>query len=83
MMTTNALPNPDDLVLKVILVGDSGVGKSCLLKSFMGDPFKGVYTSTIGVDFEIKQVGIDGKTVNLQIWSVARAARRLNVAACA
>jgi GTPase SAR1 family protein len=45
-----------------------GVGKSCLLKSFMGDPFKGVYTSTIGVDFEIKPVQIDGRTVNLQIW---------------
>jgi small GTP-binding protein len=71
MMATKDLPNPDDLVLKVILVGDSGVGKSCLLKSFMGDPFKGVYTSTIGVDFEIKPIQIDGKTVNLQIWDTA------------
>jgi len=71
MMSTQALPNPDDLVLKVILVGDSGVGKSCLLKSFMGDPFKGAYVSTIGVDFEIKPVQIDGKTVNLQIWDTA------------
>jgi hypothetical protein len=33
----------------------------------MGDPFKGAYTSTIGVDFEIKPVVIDGRTVNLQI----------------
>jgi small GTP-binding protein len=36
-----------------------------------GDPFKGVYTSTIGVDFEIKPIQIDGKTVNLQIWDTA------------
>jgi signal recognition particle receptor subunit beta len=36
-----------------------------------GDPFKGVYTSTIGVDFEIKPVQIDGHTVNLQIWDTA------------
>jgi len=71
MMSTKDLPNPDDLVLKVILVGDSGVGKSCLLKSFMGDPFKGAFTSTIGVDFEIKPIQIDGKTVNLQIWDTA------------
>lgn len=71
MMSTHQLPNPDDIVLKVILVGDSGVGKSCLLKTFMGDPFKGVYTSTIGVDFEIKPIQIDGKTVNLQIWDTA------------
>jgi len=34
----------------------------------MGDPFKGAYVSTIGVDFEIKPVQIEGKTVNLQIW---------------
>jgi len=65
------LPNPDDMVLKLILVGDSGVGKSCLLKAFMGDPFKGVYTSTIGVDFEIKPMVVNGKTVNLQIWDTA------------
>ena len=66
-----ALPNPDDLVLKLILVGDSGVGKSCLLKAFMGDPFKGVYTSTIGVDFEIKPLTLHNRTVNLQIWDTA------------
>ena len=67
----SALPNPDDLVLKLILVGDSGVGKSCLLKAFMGDPFKGVYTSTIGVDFEIKPLTLHGRTINLQIWDTA------------
>lgn len=67
-MTT---PQLDDIVLKLILVGDSGVGKSCLLKSFMGDPFKGVYTSTIGVDFEIKPIMIGGRNVNLQIWDTA------------
>jgi hypothetical protein len=33
-----------------------------------GDPFKGAYVSTIGVDFEIKPIQIDGKTINLQIW---------------
>lgn len=60
-----------DLVLKIIMVGDSGVGKSCLLKSFMGDPFQQGYNSTIGVDFEIKPMNIDGRTVNLQIWDTA------------
>ena len=65
------LPNPDDLVLKLILVGDSGVGKSCLLKAFMGDPFRAVYTSTIGVDFEIKPLLLHNRTVNLQIWDTA------------
>lgn len=63
---------PDcDAVLKMILIGNSGVGKSALLKCFMGDPFDAGYTSTIGVDFEIKPVILDGKTVNLQIWDTA------------
>ena len=71
------LPQADaELVLKVIMVGDSGVGKSCLLKAFMGEPFDKLYTSTIGVDFEIKPIAIpDGKDkerhVNLQIWDTA------------
>lgn len=63
---------PDcDAVLKMIMIGNSGVGKSALLKCFMGDPFDSGYTSTIGVDFEIKPVTLDGKTVNLQIWDTA------------
>jgi len=53
------------------MVGDSGVGKSCLLKAFMGEPFDKNYTSTIGVDFEIKPVSINDRQVNLQIWDTA------------
>jgi Ras-related protein Rab-8A len=63
--------NTDDLVLKIILIGDSGVGKSCILKAFMGDAFKAAYTSTIGVDFEIKPIHIDGQLVNLHLWDTA------------
>lgn len=60
-----------DVVLKIIIIGNSGVGKSALLKSFMGDIFQSGYTSTIGVDFEIKPVTVEDKTVNLQIWDTA------------
>mmetsp|Transcript_28302 Transcript_28302/g.39493 ORF Transcript_28302/g.39493 Transcript_28302/m.39493 type:complete len:211 (+) Transcript_28302:163-795(+) len=60
-----------DFHLKIILLGDSGVGKSCLLKSFMGKEFSEGYVSTIGVDFEMKQTIVDGKKVNLQIWDTA------------
>jgi len=52
-------------------VGDSGVGKSCLLKHYMTSKYDESYTSTIGVDFEIKQVVLNGKKVNLQIWDTA------------
>ena len=57
-----------DYLLKVVMVGDSGVGKSSLLKRFANRDFTGDYISTIGVDFEIKTLEIDGKTVKLQIW---------------
>lgn len=60
-----------DFHLKIIMVGDSGVGKSCLLKSFMGKEFSEGYVSTIGVDFEMKQATIHDKKVNLQIWDTA------------
>jgi len=70
------LPSADaELILKIIMVGDSGFGKSCLLKAFMGEPFDKSYTSTIGVDFEIKPITITDakveKQVNLQIWDTA------------
>mmetsp|Transcript_32303 Transcript_32303/g.52354 ORF Transcript_32303/g.52354 Transcript_32303/m.52354 type:complete len:211 (-) Transcript_32303:149-781(-) len=60
-----------DFHLKIILLGDSGVGKSCMLKSFMGKEFTEGYVSTIGVDFEMKQTTVGGKKVNLQIWDTA------------
>ena len=49
----------------------AGVGKSALLKSFMGEGFEKHYVSTIGVDFEIKQMNLLGKKLHLQIWDTA------------
>jgi len=70
--TASTFPNADyDYLLKIIMVGDSGVGKSALLKSFMGEEFTKHYVSTIGVDFEIKQVIMNEKKVHLQIWDTA------------
>jgi len=58
-----------DYLFKILLIGDSGVGKSCLLLRFADDNFFAEsYISTIGVDFKIKTVEIDGITVKLQIW---------------
>jgi len=61
------------------MVGDSGVGKSSLLKRFATREFTGDYTSTIGVDFEIKTLEVDGKMVKLQIWDTAGQERFLNI----
>lgn len=51
--------------------GDSGVGKSCLLLRFADDTWMDSYISTIGVDFKIRTVELDGKTIKLQIWDTA------------
>lgn len=60
-----------DYLFKLILIGDSGIGKSCLLRRYTDNNYEENYVSTIGVDFKIKTEEIDGKTVKLQIWDTA------------
>jgi len=60
-----------DYLFKLLLIGDSGVGKSCILLRYSEDTFTDTYISTIGVDFKIKSVVVDGKRVKLQIWDTA------------
>ena len=60
-----------DHLFKLLLIGDSGVGKTCILFRFSDDQFNTSFISTIGIDFKIKTVDIDGKRVKLQIWDTA------------
>lgn len=58
-------------VFKYIIIGDSGVGKSCLLLQFIDKRFEPLHDLTIGVEFGARLVPIQGKNVKLQIWDTA------------
>jgi len=60
-----------DYQFKFLLIGDSGVGKSCILLRFADDSFTNNYISTIGVDFKMKTIEKDEKKIKLQIWDTA------------
>lgn len=63
--------NDYDYLVKLLLIGDSGVGKSCILLRFSDDSFTNNFITTIGIDFKIKKIFLDNKAVKLQIWDTA------------
>lgn len=75
----NKNKNPHDVVLKVIIIGDSGVGKTNILTRYCEGIFKESYVATIGVDFKIKLIQHGDKKVKLQIWDTAGQERFKNI----
>jgi len=61
----------DDYLFKVVVIGDSGVGKSNLLSRFTRNEFNLESKSTIGVEFATRTVSMEGKTIKAQIWDTA------------
>lgn len=59
------------VLLKIIILGDSGVGKTSLMNQYVNKRFSNQYKATIGADFLTKEVMIDDKLVTLQIWDTA------------
>ena len=60
-----------DYIFKVVLIGDTSVGKSSLLVRFADDQFSETYVTTIGLDFRFKTMIVNDKVVKVQIWDTA------------
>ena len=60
-----------DYIFKVLIIGDSSVGKSNILLRFSDNTFHETFLPTIGVDFKIKNLSVNNKTVKLNIWDTA------------
>ncbi|KAM8908517.1 ras-related protein Rab-19-like [Spinachia spinachia] len=60
-----------DFLFKIILIGDSNVGKTCLVQNFKSGIFSERQQNTIGVDFTVRTVDIEGKKVKMQVWDTA------------
>lgn len=65
------MPTHKKVLLKIIILGDSGVGKTSLMNQYVNNKFSNQYKATIGADFLTKEVMIDDKLVTMQIWDTA------------
>jgi len=77
-------PNSDqdyEFIFKVLLLGNSNVGKSSLFLRFVDDIWNDTFVPTIGVDFKIKTFNIDDKKIKMQIWDTAGQERFKNIIA--
>jgi Ras-related protein Rab-8A len=70
-MASGARKGYGETRLKLLLIGDSSVGKSSLLLRFAEDSFNQSFISTIGVDFKTRSIELDGEQVKLSIWDTA------------
>jgi small GTP-binding protein len=78
-MSASTGKDKHDFLAKVIIIGDSGVGKTNLLTKFCEGVFKDSYVATIGVDFKLKTITVDEAKVKLQIWDTAGQERFRNI----
>lgn len=62
---------PFDMQLKLLIIGDSGVGKTCLLLRYADNSFSPTFKTTIGIDFSIKNILLLSKRVKVQMWDTA------------
>ncbi|XP_015773786.1 PREDICTED: ras-related protein Rab-13-like [Acropora digitifera] len=69
-----------DHLFKILLIGDSGVGKTCILCRFANNEFNRSHISTIGIDFKMKTIVVEGKRIRVQMWHANNNVQRLLLA---
>merc|ERR1712199_93702 len=69
--SSDTMSNRKKVLLKVIILGDSGVGKTSLMNQYVNKKFSNQYKATIGADFLTKEVMVDDRLVTMQIWDTA------------
>uniref|UniRef100_A0A6U4WUR2 Uncharacterized protein n=1 Tax=Neobodo designis TaxID=312471 RepID=A0A6U4WUR2_NEODS len=67
----SALPRPKTFRLKIISMGSEAVGKSCLIKRYCEERFVPKYLTTIGIDYGVKPVVVDGNDVRVNFWDMS------------
>ena len=70
-MTNLKFNKYSESLFKILLLGDSGVGKSCIIIRYIENNFSNNLMNSIGVDFKLKNIEIDSKKIKLQIWDTA------------
>jgi small GTP-binding protein len=75
----NSSLDKTDHVFKILTIGESGVGKTCLLIRYTENKFQKNYLTTIGIDFKSKNIMLKGKSVKLKIWDTAGQERFRNI----
>jgi small GTP-binding protein len=65
------MADPGETLIKLLIIGESAVGKSCLLLRFAENKFTESFLTTIGIDFKVRHVEINDTKVKLQIWDTA------------
>ena len=70
-----------DFLYKILVIGDSGVGKTAIIQRYCENKFDSDYLSTVGVDFKPKMLEVNGKIVKMQIWDTAGQEKFMNITA--
>ena len=68
-----------DMKIDLITLGDTAVGKTCLLQRFSENKFSNAHITTLGIDYKFKYLNIDGKNIKLLMWDTAGQERFRNM----